>query len=136
MWRFRTTVSKGTYLRAIARDLGRSLGTVAHLSALRRTRSGAIDVSRASTIADVQEAGEAGLERLFIPSLEALALPVVDVSGARQRDVGNGRPLPRDAADVGEGQLLSVSAGTRLLAVYVAEASRLTPEVVVAGGCA
>jgi tRNA pseudouridine55 synthase len=134
-WRVRTTVSKGTYVRAIARDLGRSLGTVAHLSALRRTRSGAIDVGRASTVADVRDAGAEGLERLCIPALEALALPIVDLSGTQQRDVGHGKPLSRDTAGVDDGALVSLAAGTKLLAVYTAEASRLAPEVVVAEGC-
>jgi tRNA pseudouridine55 synthase len=135
MWRIRLTVSKGTYVRAIARDLGRSLGTTAHLSALRRTRSGTIDLSRACTVADVREAGAARIERLCVPALQALGLPVVDLSETQQRDVGHGKPLPRAAADVDDGELVSLAADGRLLAVYAAEASRLAPEVVVAGGC-
>ena len=39
--------SPGTYVRALARDLGEKLGTGAHLTALRRTRSGSFDLSRA-----------------------------------------------------------------------------------------
>lgn len=43
----RCHVGKGYYIRSFARDLGRALGTVGHLSALRRTRVGAFDTSRA-----------------------------------------------------------------------------------------
>ena len=42
--------SKGTYIRALARDIGRALGTVAHLAALRRTRSGPFEIARAISV--------------------------------------------------------------------------------------
>ena len=48
--RVRIVCSKGTYIRAIARDLGEALGTGAHLTALRRTRVGAIDHASCLTI--------------------------------------------------------------------------------------
>jgi len=134
-WRVRTTVSKGTYVRAIARDLGRSLGTVAHLSALRRTRSGRIAIGQASSVSDVRDAGSEGLEGLCIPALEAVALPVVELSSTQETDVGHGKPLPRNTAEIDDGALVSLAAGSRLLAVYAAEASRLAPEVVLSGGC-
>ena len=46
--------SSGTYVRALARDLGRALGTGGHLTALRRTRVGPF------TLADARDAGRAG----------------------------------------------------------------------------
>ena len=48
--------SKGTYVRAIARDLGETLGVPAHLSALRRTKSGGYSVDEAVTIESLSEA--------------------------------------------------------------------------------
>jgi Pseudouridine synthase len=48
--RARIACSKGTYIRALARDLGRALDAGAHLTALRRTRSGAFSVADAVTI--------------------------------------------------------------------------------------
>lgn len=48
--RVRIVCSKGTYIRAIARDLGEALGTGAHLTALRRTRVGTIDHASCLTI--------------------------------------------------------------------------------------
>lgn len=51
----RVTCSKGTYIRTLAHDLGRSLGCGAHLSALRRTSSGDFRVSEAVTIDQLRE---------------------------------------------------------------------------------
>jgi tRNA pseudouridine55 synthase len=45
----------GTYIRALARDLGRATGSAAHLSALRRTRSGPFDVAGATSFADLRD---------------------------------------------------------------------------------
>lgn len=53
--RFRIVCSKGTYIRSIARDLGRLLKTGAHLSELRRTKSGQYDVSDALTIEQIAQ---------------------------------------------------------------------------------
>ncbi|HVK39039.1 MAG TPA: tRNA pseudouridine(55) synthase TruB [Candidatus Kapabacteria bacterium] len=52
--RFRIVCSKGTYIRSLARDLGRALGTGAYLTELRRTRSGDLHVDRAATIDELQ----------------------------------------------------------------------------------
>ena len=50
MLRTRIACSKGTYIRALARDLGRALDSGAYLTALRRTRSGEYSVADAVTI--------------------------------------------------------------------------------------
>lgn len=44
-WRMEMSVSKGTYIRSFARDLGHALGTVAHVSKLRRVQSGCLSLS-------------------------------------------------------------------------------------------
>ena len=46
----RVVCSKGTYIRALARDIGKALGSGAHLTALRRTRVGEVAVEQCSTI--------------------------------------------------------------------------------------
>lgn len=48
--------SSGTYIRALARDLGRALGVGAHLTALRRTRVGAFTLDDARSLSDLEEA--------------------------------------------------------------------------------
>jgi tRNA pseudouridine55 synthase len=65
--RVRITCGGGTYVRSLARDLGRLAGSAAHLSALRRTRSGPFDVSDATSLDAVQ--GGAAVVR---PALDAL----------------------------------------------------------------
>ena len=66
----RITCGGGTYIRALARDLGRVAGSAAHLAALRRIRSGVFDVADAATVDDVR-AGAIELRPLrdAIPSL-------------------------------------------------------------------
>src|SRR4051794_16018824 len=49
------TCSTGTYVRALARDLGRALGVGAHLTALRRTRAGGIGLDQARTLDQLAE---------------------------------------------------------------------------------
>ncbi|MCL2332142.1 MAG: tRNA pseudouridine(55) synthase TruB [Actinomycetia bacterium] len=61
-WTVDFQVSKGTYIRALARDIGLAAGTHAHLSALRRTRSGDLSLSDAHTLQEIeQKAGDGPL---------------------------------------------------------------------------
>jgi tRNA pseudouridine55 synthase len=84
--------SAGTYVRALARDLGERLGTGAHLTALRRTRSGSFDLSRAVSGDDL-----AGAADRIIPMAGLLLdLPAVRVAEAGRRLVGHGRELGRE----------------------------------------
>jgi len=68
-WDIEVTVSKGTYIRALARDLGIQLGTYAHLSALRRLVSGEFSITEAYTLDDLKEQVEQPheLAQFFIP---------------------------------------------------------------------
>ena len=66
----------GTYVRSIARDLGRSLGSAAHLAALRRMAIGALDVADAIGIDALRTAGrDAAVARLRVMEESTLALP-------------------------------------------------------------
>ena len=57
VWTVAFTVSKGTYIRALARDLGRRVGSAAHLTALRRTASGSIGLGQCLALDAVEPAG-------------------------------------------------------------------------------
>ena len=85
----RVTCSTGTYVRALARDLGRSLGVGAHLTALRRTRSGAFGLDRAR---DLDALGES-LEVLPLAEVVGAAFPRWDVSADDARRLGLGQRL-------------------------------------------
>jgi tRNA pseudouridine55 synthase len=74
-------VSKGTYIRSLARDIARALGTVGRLSYLRRTRAGPFGLEAAISLDFLQEAAKArALTRTVLPLTAALddipALPV------------------------------------------------------------
>jgi tRNA pseudouridine55 synthase len=64
-------VSKGTYVRSLAEDLGRALGCGGHVSALRRHRAGPFDESQIMTLDDLEEQsrclGQQGLDGLLKP---------------------------------------------------------------------
>lgn len=67
--------SSGTYVRALARDLGRSVGSAAHLAALRRLAVGALDVRDAIGIGSLRASGrDAAVSRLRAVGDELLAL--------------------------------------------------------------
>jgi tRNA pseudouridine55 synthase len=75
------TVSKGTYIRSLARDIAHALGTVGHVSFLRRTRAGPFGIEQAISLDFLEEAAKArGLTRTVLPLQTALddipALPV------------------------------------------------------------
>jgi tRNA pseudouridine55 synthase len=76
---------KGTYVRALARDLGRMLGCYGHVAALRRTRVGPFAEAEACTVADLTDQGpEAALAHLRPVETALDAIPGVAVS----RDMG------------------------------------------------
>jgi tRNA pseudouridine55 synthase len=60
VWRIEVRCSKGTYIRVLAEDIGKALGCGAHLHALRRTRSGALTLTRAVTLDELAELDESG----------------------------------------------------------------------------
>ena len=72
--RFVAVCSPGTYARALARDIGVALGTVAHLEELRRTRNGTFSLAEASPLSDVLVALDSGAPIVNLSTLRA-ALP-------------------------------------------------------------
>ena len=71
--RIRVHCSSGTYLRAIAHELGQAAGVGAHLSALRRLRAGDFSIERAHTLDQLQELASAGrLAEALLPGAELI----------------------------------------------------------------
>ncbi|MGO3886290.1 MAG: tRNA pseudouridine(55) synthase TruB [Mycetocola sp.] len=102
--------SSGTYIRALARDLGAGLGVGGYLSRLRRTRVGAFDVADAAELEDLQVA-----DHLLSPAV--VASTVVerwDVDQATALALAQGKKL----ADAGaEGLRAAVGPGDRLIGI-------------------
>ena len=99
--------SSGTYVRAIARDLGAALGCGAHLTALRRTRVGPFDVGEAAGLdalcaqveADAATARPEGLSVLPMAAAARRCFASVELTADEARALGHGRMLPADLLD-------------------------------------
>jgi tRNA pseudouridine55 synthase len=91
------TCSSGTYIRALARDLGRSLDVGGHLTYLRRVRSGAYRIETARTLDEL----DARFEVTPLADAAAAAFPRLDLSAEQARTVAHGGRLP--AAGLGDG---------------------------------
>ncbi|WP_062991127.1 tRNA pseudouridine(55) synthase TruB [Nocardia anaemiae] len=84
--------SSGTYIRALARDLGAALGVGGHLTALRRTRVGPFTLEHARTL-DVLAESEEPLLSLDIDDAIRTAFPRRDIDDKQADDLRNGRWL-------------------------------------------
>lgn len=87
--------SSGTYVRALARDLGRALGTGGHLTALRRTRVGPFTLDGARTLDDLAAASDAGEDPVTLDLDAAVdtAFPRRDVDAPTATVLGHGGRL-------------------------------------------
>ncbi|HEX8962343.1 MAG TPA: tRNA pseudouridine(55) synthase TruB [Rhodocyclaceae bacterium] len=84
--------SKGTYVRTLAMDIGNALGCGAHLTALRRTRIGSIEIAAAATLADLEALDMAGRDaRLLAPDALVAGLQRADLDEAGTRRVLHGQ---------------------------------------------
>lgn len=114
----------GTYIRALARDLGRHANSAAHLTHLRRVRSGVFDVADAVSVPVLAEGGGA-----LLPPLAAVAeLPRRVLSPADCARVGRGQSVAREGVD-GERIALVDDAGA-LVAIAGGDGDRLLPRMV------
>ena len=104
----------GTYIRALARDLGAKLDTGGYCSKLTRTEVGGFHLADATAIADLEPARD-----LLSPltALEGLARVTVDEAGARKLAMGQTAPLPAGTAAAPPGEIAVVDGGGRLLAL-------------------
>jgi tRNA pseudouridine55 synthase len=92
---FTAHVSKGTYIRSLARDIARALGTVGHVTHLRRTRAGPFALDRAISLDKLNEVGQgAALEPLLLPLEAGLdGIPALDLTPDQARAAHQGRVL-------------------------------------------
>lgn len=109
--------STGTYVRALARDLGAALGVGGHLTRLRRTRVGPYDLARAVTLESLEV--ETEHERVPVVSLAAAAadsFATYRVSGDDEAAVRHGRALPVHLGT--DGQVALFGDSGEFLALY------------------
>lgn len=126
----KVTCSKGTFIRALARDLGKEVGCGAHLATLRRTRSGAFDVSQAASVPQLcQQVEETG--HLPVTTLAAAAanvMPLRKVSPTEAADLGYGKFLTPSCVNGPVGAVLE----DKLVAILFDEGASAKPKIVLA----
>ncbi|MGZ4616239.1 MAG: tRNA pseudouridine(55) synthase TruB [Actinomycetes bacterium] len=103
--------STGTYVRALARDLGTALGVGGHLTALRRTRVGPYDLSVARTLEELEKS----FEVMPLADAARTAFPVREVDVDEARIVSHGGPLP--AVGLGPGPVAVLGPDNTFLAL-------------------
>lgn len=125
------TVSSGTYVRALARDLGTALGVGGHLTALRRTRVGGYGLDRAHDLSDLEALVEAGEPLPVLPLAQAAAaiLPTRDLTEAEARALSFGQRIP--SRDPGRREPVAALGPEGTLVAVVDESRSTTRSLVV-----
>jgi tRNA pseudouridine55 synthase len=124
---------KGTYVRALARDLGRALGTCGHVEALRRTRVGTFGEDRAVPLESLEALAESGGQEALLGALAPVEsplgnIPALSLSGSDADRLRRGQAVllrGRDAPIV-EGTVYATSRG-RLVALGEVSRGELKP---------
>ena len=95
VWTVAFSVSKGTYIRALARDLGRACDNAAHISALRRTASGVVSIGACHAVEELSAESAAGFA---LDPIAVLGATRVDLPGDLADDLLCGRRIPIERA--------------------------------------
>ncbi len=144
LWSIDFSVSKGTYIRALARDIGREVGSAAHVAALQRRRAGAITLDDCVSLESLENLGvDAAIDPVAVLGLrytfgDACAEAIAAGSRVSEGAFTLNEPVPM-RADTGicactsavsaskdepsHGELISVVVENRLKALYVYDAS-------------
>jgi tRNA pseudouridine55 synthase len=125
----RVRCSSGTYVRALARDLGAALAVGGHLTVLRRTRVGPYLVSQAATVDELAER----LELIPLAEAAGAAFPRRELSDAEAQAVGHGARLP--ATGTGEAPVAAFRPDGTLVALLTDAGDRARSLAVFTGGC-
>jgi tRNA pseudouridine55 synthase len=123
---FRAEVSTGTYIRALARDLGERLGVGAHLTELRRQAIGSLRVEDAVTLEQI------GPDAVMPAHAVLPDLPRVELDATARNAVAHGQAVVdgREAGRRGGGAAVALLAAGELVAVAEEENGLLRPKVV------
>ncbi len=134
--RFEAEVGKGTYIRALARDLGRALGSYAHITALRRLSVGGFTLAKAISLDKLAAMGHSlvSSEHLLPVETPLDDIPALAVTEEEVRALRHGQsvtPLqPADRARIGamdDGATVWATSNGRLVALASVEAGLIRP---------
>jgi tRNA pseudouridine55 synthase len=123
----RVVCSSGTYIRALARDLGEGLGVGGHLTALRRTRVGPYTLAEAESLTDLMARVDAGEQVPVLPIAQAAgaAFPRYDADEDQAKAIAHGGPLP--ARGLGPGPIAVFAPDGTFLALVEEQGRRCKP---------
>jgi tRNA pseudouridine55 synthase len=135
--------SAGTYVRALAADLGRWLGCGAHLASLRRLASGPFTIEQAVPFAALEaahaarpgaEAARAAVEAQLVPPVTALGLPTLALGAEAARRIVHGAEIATPPGVPASTRVAALGPDGELLAVLEARPGRLLGPVRVLAG--
>ncbi|QWL29957.1 tRNA pseudouridine(55) synthase TruB [Rathayibacter toxicus] len=122
----RVACSSGTYIRALARDLGLALGVGGHLTALRRTKIGPFAVTEAAALDDLDVASAV----LSPIAVAGKLFPLLRLSAQEAADLANGKRIRvPEAAVSAKGLLAAVGPGERLIGLAERRGAQLVSTV-------
>jgi len=133
------SATSGFYVRALARDLGRTLGCGGHLDTLRRTHAGRFSVAQAMPLAEAERLGPEVLQHVLSPADALDELPAVTVTEAGLKRAVHGNPLGPEhlerrfvppAGLSASGQVRVLAPDGRLVALAGSRGGLLHPAVV------
>ena len=130
-WDFEVTVTPGTYVRVLLADWAVRAGTVGHLTALRRTASGASQVSTSYSIESLQEAVKNGESVLAAPLEMTKQFPTVKVNEATVAAIRQGKAVALDVP-LTEPYLNALDSDGELVAILRPKGDQWQPDVVLA----
>lgn len=134
-WDVFLRVSKGTYIRSIARDLGQQLGCGAHIGNLRRVECSGCKVDDALSLRDLAKIMEDGTGLSWLDPAKLLNFPVLELDEQQAKDIMNGKLLHLDNLDcVNDGCNYSCVHEGKLLSICELCEGSLKPVTVIPGG--
>ncbi len=126
MWDCDFVVSTGTYIRALARDLGEAVEGAAHLASLCRTASGLVALADCTTLQRIEELGPEGVRSVALDPVKVLGYPFYVLDERELAGVQNGRAF-RPRKKLREG-FVSLVHGSALYGVWNYVDGFLRPE--------
>jgi len=133
---FEVATGKGAYIRSLARDLARALGTVGYVSALRRTAVGPFDLSRTISLETLEEFGHSAASANLVLPVETVLddIPALALTEDEARRLQSGQSLPilrltdrNSIPTISSGETVRAMAEGRLVALARIENGELRP---------
>jgi len=129
VWAFEVECSVGTYVRVLLSDLAVRLGTIGHLTSLRRLSSGRHHVDQAMTLESLASAVEGGNDPLGAPALFTVALEHVVIGSEDEDRMRKGQQVDLEARFVGP-EIAALDSSGSLLGILKRRGERWQPELV------